>query len=66
MENPHIRKAVPGDLQDIMGLVAPSVGKMQACGVSEMRRDTRLNQKNFELSPEFMYLCENYSGMFWF
>lgn len=40
MENPHIRKAVRGDLQDIMGLVAPSVGKMQACGVSEMRRDT--------------------------
>ena len=40
MENPHIRKAVPGDWQDIMGLVASSVGKMQACGVSEMRRDT--------------------------
>lgn len=36
----NIRKAVPGDLQDIMGLVASSVGKMQACGVSEMRRDT--------------------------
>lgn len=50
----NIRKAVPGDLQDIMGLVASSVGKM------------RLNQKNFELSPEFMYLCRNYSGMFWF
>lgn len=32
MEKPHIRKAVPGDLQDIMGLVASSVGKM--------RRDT--------------------------
>lgn len=36
----HIRKAVPGDLQDIMGLVASSVGKMRACDVSEMRRDT--------------------------
>ena len=30
----NIRKAVPGDLQDIMGLVASSVGKMRACGVS--------------------------------
>ncbi len=38
--NFNIRKAVPGDLQDIMGLVASSVGKMRACGVSEMRRDT--------------------------
>lgn len=38
--NFNIRKAVPGDLQDIMGLVASSVGKMLACGVSEMRRDT--------------------------
>lgn len=28
----NIRKAVPGDLQDIMGLVASSVGKMRACG----------------------------------
>lgn len=28
----HIRKAVPGDLDDIMGLVASSVGKMRACG----------------------------------
>lgn len=37
MENPHIRKAVPGDLQDIMGLVASSVSKMRVCGVSEMR-----------------------------
>lgn len=33
----NIRKAVPGDLQDIMGLVASAVGKMRACGVSEMR-----------------------------
>lgn len=38
--NFNIRKAVPGDLQDIIGLVASSVGKMLACGVSEMRRDT--------------------------
>ena len=35
--NFHIRKAVPGDLQDIMGLVASSVGKMRASDVSEMR-----------------------------
>ncbi len=35
--NYNIRKVVPGDLQDIMGLVASSVGKMRACGVSEMR-----------------------------
>lgn len=33
----HIRKAVPGDLQDIMGLVASSVSKMKARGVSGMR-----------------------------
>lgn len=38
--NFNIRKAVPGDLQDIIGLVASSVGKMLACGVSEMRRDS--------------------------
>ncbi len=35
--NFNIRKAVPGDLQDIMELVASSVGKMRACVVSEMR-----------------------------
>lgn len=40
MGNYQIRKAIPGDLQDVMELVASSVGKMRACGVSEMRRDS--------------------------
>lgn len=35
----HIRKAVPGDLQDIMGLVASSVGK--DAGVRRIRNAVR-------------------------